>query len=723
MIVKSITGCKTELLAPAGDYDCFLAAINAGADAVYAGGEVFSARAYASNFSNEELIAAIDHAHLYDRRLYLTVNTILKNNETLRLYDYISPLYEAGLDGVIVQDIGVIRILKELFPDLALHASTQMAITDSEGVMLLKDMGIKRVVPARELSLDELKGIHDETGMELECFIHGAMCYSYSGKCLFSSMLGKRSGNRGRCAGPCRLPYNNSYLLSLRDISAIDIIPELIKAGIASFKIEGRMKSKEYVAGVTGIYRKYIDKYLSNGTEEYRVSDDDRNDLEELYTRSGHCSGYYYQHNGRSMITLDRPSYDTADDVRMEELYRLYTSYSGKLKIHGKAFLEQGRPLVLTLCHKDHTISYQGDIVSAAKTRPMSTEDIKKQLYKLGDTCFELSDFEIYADDNVFLPVSALNAARREAIRLLSREILYGYKRHKKIGNDIITDNGNTQHEFSCSIPLVNCRIDNLELLDTILSYEYIDIVTLDMNSLSGITLREISDIISMIRNTGRQVYIALPCIIRNGYLKHNTVLDGIIKSDMADGIVADNYEVLYYLSRSEYKGKVLSDLHMYAANDVAVSELQRLGVNIITYPVELNSRELKGLMLYGGEFILYGRYPMMVSAQCIKKTNGKCDHNSNVSYIRDRLGNHFPCVSRCNECYNTILNCVPTMITAINDLPDNLYPYSYRLHFTIEDNEEAETILRMYNDVFNGREVRLSDSDHTLGHLKRGVE
>ncbi len=238
---------KTELLSPAGDFECFLAAIAAGADAVYAGGDRFGARAYAKNFNSDELKEAIERSHLFDRKFYLTVNTILKNNEISELYEYIAPLYEAGLDGVIVQDLGVISVLSGMFPKLPLHASTQMAVTDIEGVRLLADMGIKRIVPARELSLSEIRKIYEATGMELECFIHGALCYSYSGKCLFSSILGGRSGNRGRCAQPCRLPYNGKYILSARDLMTLDILPELIGAGIASFKIEGRIKSKEYV--------------------------------------------------------------------------------------------------------------------------------------------------------------------------------------------------------------------------------------------------------------------------------------------------------------------------------------------------------------------------------------------------------------------------------------------------------------------------------------------
>ena len=267
---------KVELLAPAGDFSCFLAAMNAGADAVYLGGSKFGARAYANNFSQEEIVEALRIAHLLGKRIYLTVNTLVKEKEMIELIPYIQPLYEAGLDGVIIQDFGVLQVLKRHFPGLELHASTQMTITGVHGAKFLKELGACRIVPSRELSLEEIKDIKMQTGLEIETFIHGAMCYGYSGQCLFSSILGGRSGNRGRCAGPCRLPYkdikgNTIYPLSLKDMYTLPLIPKLLEAGIDSFKIEGRMKSAEYVAGVTAMYRKYIDKYLENPNKPYKI--------------------------------------------------------------------------------------------------------------------------------------------------------------------------------------------------------------------------------------------------------------------------------------------------------------------------------------------------------------------------------------------------------------------------------------------------------------------
>lgn len=310
-----------ELLAPAGSGDALRAAVNAGADAVYIGGSMFGARAYAQNPGEDALLTGIDYCHLHGKKIYMTVNTLLKEAELEEtLYPFLLPYYRQGMDGLIVQDLGVAAFVKEYFPGLDVHASTQMTVTGAFGAAFLQKEGITRVVPARELSLEEIRTIIQETGIEVETFIHGAMCYCYSGQCLMSSMIGGRSGNRGRCAQPCRLPYSladtsgrklrdASGLLSMKDMCTVDILPELIDAGIASLKIEGRMKRPEYTAGVVEIYRKYIDCYMEKGKSEYSVSPEDRAVLMDLYNRGGFSKGYYFQYNGRKMMTMDRPNH------------------------------------------------------------------------------------------------------------------------------------------------------------------------------------------------------------------------------------------------------------------------------------------------------------------------------------------------------------------------------------------------------------------------------
>lgn len=310
---------KYEVLAPAGSYECMLAAFNAGADAVYVGGQLFGARAFANNFNQEELIEAINYAHMRGKKLFLTVNTLLKNQEIEnKLIEYLLPLYEAGLDAVIVQDFGVLSLVKHHFPMMDIHASTQMTVTGEHFAKVLKDSGVSRIVPARELSLKEIENIYRATGLEIECFVHGALCYSYSGMCLLSSLIGARSGNRGRCAQPCRLPYDvlfddeikkEQYPLSPKDLCTLKLLPKILKAGVYSLKIEGRMKKPEYVASVTAMYRKYVDMFATKGEAGYKVSDEDIKLLMEIYNRGGFTEGYYEKHNGKELMSLDRPNH------------------------------------------------------------------------------------------------------------------------------------------------------------------------------------------------------------------------------------------------------------------------------------------------------------------------------------------------------------------------------------------------------------------------------
>ena len=328
---------RVEILAPAGSMECLKAAIAAGADAVYTGGALFGARAYAHNLTEEELLEAIDYVHLHGRRLYLTVNTLIKDREMEKqMYDYLLPYYRQGLDAVIVQDIGLFRFIRKHFPDLPLHASTQMTLTGVDGAKFLEKEGAQRIVTSRELSMAEVKKIADETELEIESFVHGALCYCYSGQCLFSSFIGGRSGNRGQCAQPCRLLYRTpeakrpQYLLSLKDICTLELIPEMIESGIYSFKIEGRMKKPEYAAAVAFQYRKYTDLYLKYYEEcpaeedpaayamkKYRVREEDRQMLLDLYNRGGFHTGYYHTQNGREMISLNRPNHAGVPAVKV----------------------------------------------------------------------------------------------------------------------------------------------------------------------------------------------------------------------------------------------------------------------------------------------------------------------------------------------------------------------------------------------------------------------
>lgn len=350
---------KIEILAPAGSYEGMKAAMNAGCDAVYIGGSSFGARAYANNLDEETLLQAIDEAHIRDKRLYLTVNTLLKEKErTNELFKFLEKYYLQGLDAVIVQDVGVMHFIHRHFPDLPIHASTQTTLTMAQGANLLKEYGVTRLVTARELSLSEIKVIRDNTDLEIETFVHGALCYCYSGQCLMSSMIGGRSGNRGRCAQPCRMPYQflsedrklssekEKYLLSPKDINTIAIIPELVEAGIDSFKIEGRMKRPEYAATVASLYRKYIDLYNQLGKEKYQSflnRDEFREDmlnLQDIYNRGGFSEGYGKVYHGKKMMSLSRPNHSGVYVGEVIDSHAGQISISVKESVNAQDILE-----------------------------------------------------------------------------------------------------------------------------------------------------------------------------------------------------------------------------------------------------------------------------------------------------------------------------------------------------------------------------------------------
>ena len=487
-----------EVLAPAGTYECFRAAINAGADAVYLGGSMFGARAFAGNFEEAELIKAIRTAHLYGRKVYLTVNTLLRNDELEKLVQYVKPYYEEGLDAVIVQDYGVFAVLREAFPGLDLHASTQMTITGKYGAQLLKDMGAARVVPARELSAKEIRDIYDNVDVEIESFVHGALCYCYSGQCLLSSMIGGRSGNRGRCAQPCRLTYSangisEKYLLSPKDMCTIEAVPDILDAGVYSLKIEGRMKSPEYVAGVSYAYRKYVDMYLEKGRDGYRVEERDIRQLMDLYNRGGFCKGYYYAQNDKAMMTFDRPNhqgtvignikngelilsqevnpgdvlefpdgseyttptgkksgrlalpkgvlknpkngaavYRTRNNELLGQLRAGYIDNDIKIPVRMEIFLKSGERACLKLLSGDKELVVYGDVLEPSDKRPAVREDVVKQLKKLGGTVFTSDEGSIVTDiqGSPFVPVRLLNDLRRNALEELESMLLSGYKRN-----------------------------------------------------------------------------------------------------------------------------------------------------------------------------------------------------------------------------------------------------------------------------------------------------
>ena len=417
---------KPELLAPAGGMRELMAAVQSGADAVYLGAAEFSARAGASNFSYDELRAAVRYCHIYGVKVHCALNTLIKENEIGSAVAAAVNMYDCGVDAIIIQDLGLAAYLRKALPDIELHASTQMTVTSLEGVRYLSGHGFSRVVLARELSMSEIEAIAKNTDTELEVFVHGAICMCYSGQCLMSSILGGRSGNRGRCAQPCRLKYELSkngsgeacaYALSPKDMALISQLPELTRIGVASLKIEGRLKSAEYVSAVTGIYRKYLD-------DPGKVTEEDMKELEAAFSRSGFTDGYFTGRLGRDMMAHDNPANNSGSVFTDEAKRRASGIITRKLPINIFASLSACDVLHVTAYDDDgHCVSMDGDIKSeAAEKKPLTGERLCEQLGKLGGTPFAASDINAEVADGITVPIKEINEVRRRMCRELEEQ-------------------------------------------------------------------------------------------------------------------------------------------------------------------------------------------------------------------------------------------------------------------------------------------------------------
>lgn len=702
-----------ELLAPAGNLEILKGVIESGADAVYVGGSMFGARAYANNFTEEELLEAIDFAHLRGVKVYLTVNTLIKNSEFSKLYDYLLVYYKRGLDAVIVQDLGVVKAIHEYFPSMEIHTSTQMTVTGADGVRFLSQFGVTRVVMAREVSLAEMKRIHEETGMELEAFVHGALCYSYSGQCLFSSILGGRSGNRGRCAQPCRLPYTvegkkDEYILSLKDMCGIKALDKLHDAGVYSLKIEGRMKQLEYACGVVKYYRSYIDS-------KKPVSDADYDRIKALGNRCGFTDRYYFDHNGSDMVTYVKPNFVSNATEHSPE--------KRKLSIEGELVLREGEPGSLTVKRGDVTYKASIEPVSAALKAPLDKKAAIDRINKTGDTDFEFSHIKAQIGENVFVPNGALNKLRRDAISGLCDKLLKKYYRDDARYADISSMCELPEHVVKSDAAhedgAVNardyttiCSCMTRAQLDTLISYDCFDVFYLDFDMYDRNTLiQQFADDVKCLTKRNKKVYLMLPTILRADSSDYFVSIAKELDKVSFEGFVVKNYEELY-LTENLFTGKkVILDHNMYTFNDVSKSAFFEHGVSGDTVPLELNSKEIMHRNNIGSQMIVYGYYPLMTTANCVHKNTKGCDKKQKLIYLKDRYNKSFAVCNNCKECYNTIYNSLPTMLTKNIGKLKEAGIRSFRYSFTIETPKQIKAVM---DDKV---------AEYTNGHYKRGVE
>ncbi|MDO5389524.1 MAG: U32 family peptidase [Eubacteriales bacterium] len=700
-----------ELLAPAGSYEGLIQNLDCGADAVYVGGRAFGARAYAQNLSEEQLLQAIDEAHIRSRKVYLTVNTLLKNQELYQeLYDYLLPFYEQGLDAVIVQDLGVLSFVRREFPGMHIHASTQMAVTGPEAAALLEKNGVNRVVTARELSLEEISSIRRTTNMEIESFVHGALCYSYSGQCLFSSILGGRSGNRGRCAQPCRLPYQvygtegrltkgkEMCPLSPKDMNTIDILPKIIEAGVTSLKIEGRMKQSSYAAGVVSIYRKYLDLYLEN-PKNYRVEEQDKKDLVALFSRGGSCKGYYEMRNGRQMMAFsnEKKTGEVTGQIRKM-----------KEKVKGNFMLSVGKRAKLRLEYNKAVIEAEADVVQEAKKQPLDEARIRAQMEKTGNTPYEFEKLDIQLEGNVFLPMSSVNQIRREAFCQLQNKIAESFRREIPKRTEETEFSGNRPQEQ----PVFTAACETMEQAEALRS----------IPGISGIYCNWDFVLQFLKESCDKEIYMMLPHVIRTGDMQR---LSDRIRQAIALGcrrVLVRSLESAAWMVQQGYGAYCVLDSGMYTFNNESMEFWRQQGIDRFTAPLELNGRELRGRCNKDSEMMVYGYIPMMISAQCVQKNLDTCRKNYATLTLKDRYDKQFRVKCYCGFCYNIIYNSLPYGLLKERQDVKKLGFDSLRLNFTLESFEETRKIAKDFIQCYQ-KDVDSCVYTLTKGHFKRGVE
>lgn len=782
-----------ELLSPAGDLECLKTAVQTGADAVYFGASEFNARANAENFNKEELVQAIEYAKLRGVKTHLTINILIKNDEFEDAIKLVEFAYNAGIDAVIVQDLGLAKRIIELFPDLEVHSSTQMTIYNLDGAREIESLGFSRCVLARELSIEEIEHICKNTKIDIEVFIHGALCISYSGQCLMSSMIGGRSGNRGKCAGTCRLPYSlinngkvqeHGYLLSSKDVCTLDIIPDLINAGVKSFKIEGRMKSKEYVGIVTSIYRKYID--LAESGKKYIVDEDDREKLMQIFNRGGFSTGYLKGKLGKDMMYTKRPNHmgvqvgevisynpskghvkiklskelNLGDSIsindsscKISELMngnnniksasirqvvtvgrikgkilkgnKVYRTVSEKLNkeviefsskenikrpINAKIYLKENEPIKLgieDIWSKTKLIKTEDTIVKKAEKNGISKERIKEQLSKTGNTPFEIEEIQVVADDNIILPISAINSIRRNAIEKLQNEILKSFKRKKSANIEYksksIVKNNTSEPKVSLALNTFNenTNYSNLTGVDNI----YIPFRLFLKNK------ETINKIIKKF-NT----YVLLPSITKGNYeilIENN--LKEILRNNIK-GIVVSNLSHLELLKKYEIeKLDLIANYTLNVSNSYTAQELEKLGVSKVTLPPELDKESIQSLdRNIKKEAIVYGRTLLMTTEYCtigrVNNCPGICEKGTYK--LKDRMGFEFPIYTDRVNCNNLIYN---SKITSISWKDLNVD--SIRIDILNETEEEIQQIINIHK-----KGERLEGENYTNGNLNRAI-
>ena len=679
---------KGEILSPVGSKEMLYAAVRSGADAVYLGAKDFSARRNAENFDTFELCDTIKYCHIRGVKVYLTLNILIKDDEFADAVALATEAYNAGIDGVIVQDLGLAEFLHNTLPELPLHASTQMSIHSPASLPILKKLGFKQVVVAREMSFDDLKIFCEEAAkldITVEAFVHGALCMSVSGQCLLSAFLGSRSGNRGLCAGPCRLPFKaengTGYDLSLKDLSLIDYIPRLYEIGVRSFKIEGRMKRPEYVAAATKACKDALVKGV--------IDNELKQTLGNVFSRSGFTAGYLENKLGRDMFGIRTKEDVVSADKAFPILHQLYRKENQNIAVNVKAVIKENEPITLTLSDGENSVTAIGEIPQKAKNKALSYEEALKSLTKFGDTPYFDEGGSVDLDDGLFVPISELNAIRREACEMLDNE-------RSKITRK------------KADVPFIPSLHSNSEnkTPDIIIRLEHPYQMPNDLSGIKAVIVPLEKD---FERIDGVENIVDIP----RGIISEKTIADrlSLFKSKGFEACLCGNLSAVEIAKNLDFN--IIADTGLNIHNSHSANAINDLGAKAVILSPELTCDAVKNLASPVPKGIItYGNIPLMLFKNCPIKNGKSCSVCDKTGFLTDRLGTQFPV--RCRMGYSELLNSVPLWL---GDKQNDLSSLDFQvLYFTNETKKEVNEII---TDFKNGKS---SSQKYTRGLFYKGT-
>ena len=689
-----------ELLSPAGSRAALEAAVQSGADAVYMGFGAFNARRNAKNFTDEEFADAVAYCHLRGVRVFLTLNTLLTDRELPQAAEVLRKASQMGVDAVLVQDWGVLTLAQAVTPDLPIHASTQMSLFTSGGARWAERLGMERVVLARELSREDIANVCRNCGAEIEVFVHGALCMCYSGQCTMSALIGQRSGNRGACAQPCRLPYGvngpckNQFPLSLKDANLSAYLQELGDMGVACLKLEGRMKRPEYVAVITAIYRRLIDEKRGPTAEESRA-------LEQAFSRSGFTDGYYRRRKGPAMFGT-RPENAPEPRELFSEARKLYENGEHKqIPITMQANIRTGQPAALTVSDGVHAVTVTGPVPEAARNRALTAEDAAQRLQKTGGTVFRCETAEVDVGDGLMLTAAAINGLRRDALEALAAART-AVPQRRSLPTPALPE-GET---FSPAAPGLTCSIARLDQLTETLAHGA-EMIYVPIELLPGLK-----------DYRGRAKLCAvLPRVWRDGdeagfrrILETTPSLSAVSIGNAGHMAIVEGLPL-------ERRG----DFGLNVFNSRAVAFWQGQGLDSVTVSFELRHQQVRELRKYlPCEGIVYGRLPLMVTENCMTGNAGNCRGDKRLcdgeNALTDRTGARFPLLGQ----YGCRCEIENSRTLFLADKPEwrSCGLTWARLRFTTESPTQCDAVLRRYQD-----EGDWTPEEFTRGLFYRGVE